>query len=981
MLRKTIALILFFLAAPLFLEAGTTGKIAGVIKDKDTGEPLIGVNVMVEETVLGASTDIDGHYFILNVPVGTHSVRVSYIGYKEIVIQNVAVSLDLTTKLNFELEPTAIDIGEVVVVTAERSLIRKDETNTNIIKTAEDIKILPIRGLQNIASSVAGVVKQDNTNVMNIRGGRGSENAVYVDGVFVNDPYNYAVRVYLPNEAIEEFSVQTGGFNAEYGEAMSGIIAITTNSGTSRYFGSFEAITDELLSKTDKTLGTYSYGYNEYVASLGGPIIPGTKHSFFFSGTRRFQRDGTPSWGWAENDEKPAGFEGGIIPGNSDEDWSFTGKVKFQLGNRMDLKSSLVWTDRTFAATQDGFGMNPVWLFNTEHAPQWQTEHRSFNATFTHLISNQTYYEAKFNYFYTFRENYDRFFEDRLEEYGDPTFNPLPDEDENYGEQYNERISPDFFAPGAQFDDYFKNQTTYWGVDIDITHQLGKHHSFKGGLEYKRHTLREFRMLSPIGLAKRTDLTQLERYRLADVRFYGYDLDGNEVDDGDYFDNVARDETGTPISGFDKQAPYHPIFMNAYIQDKIEFGDLVLNAGLRYDRIDPNAWQFKELEADFDENGAPIPGTGMFGGDEIFDGSDVVESEVHDYFSPRLGVSFPVSEKTIFHAQYGKFFQAPRLADLYLSPFFLDAFVNRGGYFTNLDNPNLEPPKTTSYEIGFKQLLGNNASIQLTAFYKETEDLIQLIPIATDVTQIAFTNNGDFGVIKGLDIIFNLRRFNNFSANINYEMQFASGTGSASISNFDIAWQRGGKGNYPKFTMPLDFEQRHRGTINVDYRLAKGQGPDFGGLRLFENTGVNLLFSFNSGNPYTRMRIFNTQPFTGRYDNDGLSETPLTAVNAETTPWNYRMDLKLDREFDLPLGNVDLTFYAWILNLLNTENVQDVWITTGLAGDTGYLSTLAGQEYFNNLSAEEQQNFRMREVDFFNYGIPRQIRFGFRLSF
>ncbi|MCP4411927.1 MAG: TonB-dependent receptor [Gammaproteobacteria bacterium] len=647
----------------------------------------------------------------------------------------------------------------------------------------------------------------------------------------------------------------------------------------------------------------------------------------------------------------------------------------------MEVKTSVVWTDRKYSSTGGGFGMNPIWLYNTAHAPEWQTEHRSLNVTFTHAPSAKTYYDVKFNYFYTFRENYDRTFGDDLWAYGDPRNNPNDDTDDFYGVPYNEKVAPDYFAPGAAYNDYFKNKTTYLGIDFDLTHQLDNYHTLKAGFEYKTHTLREYRMLDPVQLATKSNLTLLERYRLADVRFYGYDLEGNEVDDGDYFD-VKRDATTlTPTSGFNKQKPYEPIIMSAYLQDKIEFGDLVLNLGLRYDRIDPNAWQFKKLAAEEDADGELIKSTGMFGGNDIFDESDIEESEVHQFISPRMGVAFPVTETTVFHAQYGKFYQSPNLNDLYLSPFFLDSWVNRGGYFTTIDNPNLEPPKTTSYEVGFKQALGGFAALRITAFYKETEGLVQVIPIQTDLTEIAFTWNGDFGVIKGLDLMLTIARVSNFSAKVNYEMQFANGTGSGSQSNFDIAWQDGGSGNFPKFTMPLDYEQRHTGSINIDYRLGEDQGPTLFGIKPFEYTGLNLLASFNSGNPYTRMQLGTVLPFSGRYDNDGLSEKPYSAVNAETSPWVTRFDFRLDRRFKLPLGDAALTLSLYVLNLFNTENIRDVWITTGSGNDTGYLSTEAGQTYFQGLSKTDQQNYLMREQDFFNYGIPRQIRLGAKINF
>ncbi|MCK5739138.1 TonB-dependent receptor, partial [bacterium] len=890
-MKKNFLIVSLLLLLPVLLFAGTTGKIVGTVIDSETGDTLPGANVVIQGTTLGASTDLSGYFVILNVPVGTYSVRTSFIGFQSVIKQNIRVSIDLTTTTNFSMSAETIG-GEEITIIAVRELIRKDETNTNIIRTAEEIEMMPVRNIQDLTASIAGVVKQDNSNTMNIRGGRGSESAVYIDGVLANDPYNGAVRAYLPNEAIEEMSVQTGGFSAEYGEAMSGIVLVTTNSGSKKYFGSVQVITDGLMSETKKALGTYSYGYNEYVMTFGGPIWPGKNHTFFVSGTRQWMKDGGPSYGWAENENKPEGFEGGVVPGAVDNSWNFTAKAKLQLMDNMELKGSVVWSDKTSGSAQ----MNPIWLYNVDHAPEMYTYHKSYNVTLTHVLKSTTFYDLKVNYFDTFREIYDRSFGDNFLSYGDPT--QVPNEswaanNENYGSAYTGRVSPDFFAAGAPYDDYFKNKTTYWGLDFDITHQYGKHHTFKAGFDYKNHTLREFRYLGPSKIASRADISELERYRNADVRFYGYDIFGSEVSDGDYLTDAVRSVSGTPTDGYQKQAPYNPITSSAYIQDKIEFKDLILNLGLRYDRIDPNAWMFKQLEAEYDADGNYVDGTGMFGGDNLFSGDDTKESEAFDYFSPRVGVSFPVDDRTVFHAQYGKFYQSPSLNDLYLSPFYLDAFVNRGGYFTVLDNPNLKPPKTTAYEIGFKRSFGSNMSLQLTAFYKETEDLIQVLNINTDVTNIAFTNNGDFGVIKGFDVIFNLRRTKNLSATANYEFQTAKGTGSATNGNFDIAWLGGARGNFPKFIQPLDYEQRHTATVNLDYRFANDEAG------IFENSGLNVLFSYNSGRPFTMSEVRNTLPFTGRYDND-ISNTPVSSVNGALTPMNYRMDLKINKIMDVP---------------------------------------------------------------------------------
>jgi len=838
---------------------------------------------------------------------------------------------------------------------------------------------------------------------MNVRGGRGAETVTYIDGVNVTDPFNFAMRVYLPNDAIEEMSVQTGGFSAEYGEAMSGIIAITTRVGSDKYHFSAEAITDEFLSPENKALGAYSYGFNEYVASVSGPIIPKSKHSFYFNISRQYIADWTPSWGWAENSWKLDDYSydqlvytneydstaeayimdtvmhdykfNARLPENFSSRWSYSGKIKLQLSKNLELKSTYIHTNREYSQDILGaaFAIQPIRFFNTDHRPVTLNHTTSFNVTLTHMLSSKTFYDLKFNIFDTERKCWDPVFKDDLYKYGDPTYNPWPDVEQYYGEAYTGRMGPDFFQPGCQYDSYIRQASAHWGIDFDITHQQGRYHNFKAGFEYKYHTVRYYRMYNPTKMAYPHWNSEIEKYRGADVKFYGYDVEGNVVDSGDYLEDVVRDSTHTPTDGFRRQAPYHPIVMNGYIQDKIEFEDIVLNLGLRWDYIDPNAWMFRDIAAEFNPDGSLVEGTGMFGGDDLFDESDITDHESYYFLSPRLGVSFPVTDRTVFHAQYGKFYQPPRLQDLYLSPFYMDRYVASGGYFTNLTNPNLRPPKTTSYEIGFKQMFGNLASIQLTAFYKETEDLIQLNTVTTDVASIAFQDNGDFGTIKGMDVIFTMRRFKNLSVNLNYELQFAEGTGSASAGNYDIAWIWGTRGNYPKFAQPLDFERRHSGSLNFDYRYTE-EAP----IKLLRFTGANVMFTFNSGNPYTRNTITNQFPFDGRYDNDRISTTPLSAVNSEVTPWNFRIDMKLDKRIHIAKSTI--TLYAWVINVLNSRNIQNVWSTTGLPNDTGFLGTAAGQAYWQSLQETGQSLYKMREVDYNYYGQPRQIRLGVQVE-
>ncbi|NIT59648.1 MAG: TonB-dependent receptor, partial [Aliifodinibius sp.] len=172
----------------------------------------------------------------------------------------------------------------------------------------------------------------------------------------------------------------------------------------------------------------------------------------------------------------------------------------------------------------------------------------------------------------------------------------------------------------------------------------------------------------------------------------------------------------------------------------------------------------------------------------MFDAPDVEDSDVHTFLSPRLGFAYPVTENTVFHAQYGKFYQMPRLIDLYVSKNYLNIMLLDHPYYDNTGFPNLEPEKTTSYEIGFKQRLSSLAAINITAFYKETANLVREENWSTDIQDIGFMQNTDFGTVKGLEFNFTLRRFHNFSAGVNYTLSYAVGTGSNSNTLRDITW-------------------------------------------------------------------------------------------------------------------------------------------------------------------------------------------------
>lgn len=224
-------IILLALLLPTTLKAGTTGKIAGRILDASTNEPLIGATISVKGTTIGTVTDIDGYFSINNLPPGKYSIVVGFVGHRKFTTTDVIVKIDLTTQVNAKLQQEAIQSDDVVV-TAERPIVQKDLTSSSVTVTSEELKRIPTENLFQVVNLQAGVVDG------HFRGGRSNEVAYLIDGVLVTDPYNGGMSVEIANTAIRELEVISGTFNAEYGQAMSGIVNTVLEEGSDKYHGS-----------------------------------------------------------------------------------------------------------------------------------------------------------------------------------------------------------------------------------------------------------------------------------------------------------------------------------------------------------------------------------------------------------------------------------------------------------------------------------------------------------------------------------------------------------------------------------------------------------------------------------------------------------------------------------------------------------------------------------------------------------------------
>lgn len=998
------------------VRAGTTGKLTGMVKN-DKGQPVVGANIRIEGLRIGALSDDEGRFMLLGIPAGVYPVRANLLGHAPYLASNVSISPDFTTELNIELKTEAVQMGEVRV-DASRPLLQKDATGTTRFISSDDVKKLPTRGYRDAVAQQTGVVnfkpslnlsgrvtgeETQNQNTLIVRGGRPNEIAYYVDGFSQQDPLTGSSSTSISNNAIEEIVLLTGGFSPEYGRIMSGAVNVITREGGSKYFGAIEGATDNFAGDWVKARKT---DYNVYDASLGGPVLPGYENlTFYFSGERRWQSDRSPSTlsdVFRQQLENPvdytaelpgyAGLDPDYKPNNFSSGYTWQGKLAWSLTDQVNLKVG------TLGSQDKWREYLHTYLFNQDHMPRYKDDNQSYFASMNHALSTKTFYNVGLNFFQTERKRGDgTAFEDLSPHYsvlgssgaGVDTIGAHDGVIDPTGEGYYRNINPRFdgdlpmfWESGHVYNNFLQRKSSYIGGQASLSSQIDAHNQIKVGADYQRHTLRYFQNLDPTALGG-------TQPNLLDYDAYGYDLvvDYRDVVVADFIDSDsdgAIDDTTYSTRSVlnsarlvengdgDQDGPKHPKTWAVFVQDKFEREGVIVNGGLRYDHINVDTQALRSEQYPLGEPGAQNDSL-----QNLLDTDDLVKNRTYARISPRLGVAFPVDERTILRFNYGQFYQQPNLQDLYVSYRYLEYKVKAGGYYYGFGNPNLRPERTTAYEAGFQRQVGSNVRLDLTAYYKDVKDLVEVsnIPAGTGAKTKNFASyrNRDFATIKGVDLGFTMRPVNHIAASVNYSLSFAQGTGSVSNSQGNIAWTAS---NPPKQTSPLDFDQRHKVSMNLDLRMGKGEGPLLGNFRPFENAGVNLLFNVGSGTPYTPTQVYNEVTLAA------VSNLPSGPLNSRYGPWTMNFDLKASRGFQM--GPFNLEAYAWVLNLFDTENAITVYNSSGSANTTNWLTSTDGQGYLDTAAArgiDGESLFRLAENNPNNFSNPRMVRFGLRGSF
>jgi hypothetical protein len=996
-----LAAVVLTWGAGSLLAQGSTGKIEGRVRDQ-AGAPIANAQVFIVGSAFNALTNPQGYYFINNVPAGTYNVRAAFIGYKSTQVDGVKVLAGQTITVDIQLEQTAVQIQEITVVTQTQPLVPRDEVTSKQRIDGEFTSKLPVDRLNSVLILQPGVVAATPSgNTLSIRGGRTQEQVTYIDGVPVSAGYRGQSRVgsagyevTVGTNALEEASVTTGSSSAEFGNAQSGVISIQTKTGGSTYTGNFNFETDEPFG------ANHSLGLNRATASFGGPVTRNL--TFFVSGALEGQQsiesgmdsqkfplfvqagidttvavpsDTTPSadttlvdvynyavyrgecsdFSSSTNpgiaDNYGVGCRGIRVPSSARSTYQLTGKLNYSFGTGSRISLTALrsqFQGRTFTQNADVVGRTISYgsLYNPQNLLGFRNVSNVLTLNWTQNLTRSTERALALETYLSYQQDrttnspltteselssrnpFGGFMIGSLDFLFD--FDNFPVNDElvrNYRTNApGTRRSPYDLEHTAQYftvDQYRNNAYGLMNTDdvanVEFTESGGPVGSY----------LRLYRESRYIGKANLD--WQLDRYNRLKLggEFTQYHIDNYaHVLESSAFSDVYREK---------------PIRYNLFAEDRLDLGDVVVVGGLRYDFYDTRArrWAtFPRISAHplFDPNNPDA----FFTNDSLFP-----RDKSHNYISPHIQVSFPVTERTNFRLSYAHQVQAPDFG-VVLQGINTDLNITNSNHFYGGD---LDFGRTITFEFGVRHAFSDDMVLDIAAYNKDNlanaagRLVSRFDPLRGVSSNIQMMTNADFGNTRGVDVRLDRRFGNFFNGTVAYTFQQAKNTGSdpETYLNFGarlINAISGGNQPPPQAILPTDFSRPHNLAIAaaVNFPNDWKQGSIVGSI--LENVGLFTTFRYTSGTPYTRC-----VPNLG--DDDVVSSDNCEAVfaeplNSSRMPAFKNLDLRLTKGF--AIGGFDLTGYVEARNLLNFRNVIQVFSTTN--------DIISGREERDNFSAD-----------------------------
>ncbi|PID59440.1 MAG: hypothetical protein CR986_06095 [Ignavibacteriae bacterium] len=937
-------IVFLFLSFQIF--AQTTGKISGKITDASTGEPIIGANVIVEGTNLGAAADIDGYYVILNIKPGLYNLKVSSIGYQATKVLKVRVNIDQTTEVDFKLSEEIYETGEVVVV-AKTPIVQKDVASSGVNLNAEEIQNLPVVNVTSVVGLQAGVIGG------NIRGSSSGDEIIYqVNGVTMKDSRNNTPYSNVSFTSVEQVKVQTGGFTADVGDVRSGVVQIVTKEGdVNNYSFSFYS---QLRNPGNKHYGPSVNDPNSYY------LRPYLDDDVAWTGTNNgawsdyIKRQYPEFDGWnafaqstlenndPNDDLTPEAAQQLLLwqsrktfdidKPDYDIDMSFGGPVPLvskSLGNLRFLASYK--QNRTMLliplSTED-YRDYDIGLKLTSDVSKGmklfiEGHYGKQEGTATSTIGAPGIFKG--NWSLADRVDFGSYTRDAI--FSDAYFSPTTIIRNSLAAKFTHVISPSTYYD-VIFNTFGSDYSTNPGRSRNLTKNklIGNNYYVDeapfGHYQGNVDAISPAGMLLGIVYSQARDSSKVRNYNL---KFdFNSQLDqNNQVKAGIDFKILNNDVNYGVRSvlftqnNIDRKWNTTPIQAAAYIQDKLEFEGMVATVGLRAEYSDPNTKWY-----DYSPYDPAFSAANSENRDKLL---KKVDLPAQLSFLPRLGVSFPIGLSSKIFLNYGHYQTLPTPSNLYL------IIYDFNGKLDYISNPEAELEKTIAYELGYEQSLMEQFFIRATGYYKDISNESRDIKyINSDNGTVSYkkVEPVQYRDIRGFELEINKNRGNWITGFLNYNYMVSSrgkfgwGRYYESKTAQDEYIRESGESWYKQDK----WQPRPIARLNIDVFTPNEFGPKLGGIFPFEGLRLNILSTWRAGASQT-----------------WYGGGPLIVKNRNNLQWldYYNTNLRLSKVFYF--DNFDIQLFVQINNLFNTKRLSK----------TGFKNYFDERDYYESLHLSE----------------------------
>lgn len=1015
-----------------------SGKIRGKAIDGMTKDPLAGANILLlpVESGRGTMTNENGEFVIPNIMSGFYSIKVSYMGYASTIIQNIEVSPGATTEILCSMSVEAIEGQEVnVVAESMENTVDIKSVVTQVKYSGDQLYKMPVSNFTDVIANAGGVVKTEagRSRGIHMRGGRSGEVAFYVDGILTNDPVDRSQGVQIDKESIDVLTISKGGFSAEFGEAMSGIVTVVTKSGSKQnYSGNLIFETDQVSNNNS----IYNNNYGKYNLQFGGPF-PGLKKylSFYLSGSyagsdivsprsiKLPHSSYTHPMGTFKMTFTPptSGFNA-ILSASFEDKATESYSHSISKGDWLrDYYKTLEGSRRLSLQIQNTLGKNTAWrlmISTFEHYNNYgsgeNTSYKDFHYLSTRLdwvnyAENNGWYDPKTriwkeltdaNGLPLISDNY--FVIDDLS--GGTNNNPAQLSSLSLEEQ---AFYYYYYTQGNQFD----LSTGMWSSESEkvVAYNQRWH---EAGSWYIPAFLDEesnyYNSTDSTAHFDEFDEKEYASYLFGDDDFQrGNDLWAylGNMHNGYYYDrdifNVYTFGPGRPRSH--KSVSTHSSIefqLNTQwsMRNAAKFGLKTTSSTMDYRDI-----QFANQNPYFDSyNYEPLSGSAY--AENTYENNDfILMSGLRwDYFdpnveslktsllvddgvverqpakvkvklSPRLGINFNASDKTAIYTNYGYFVQFPQYSEMYQNVY---ADISSG--LPLVGNPNITPEETIQYQFGLAHKFSQTLGLEIISFFKDQMNLAtnRTYPVLIDgqVASVTVMEMEDYAKIKGIEFKLKLNNFSNLTGDIDYTWMSAKGTGSSNREYYYLYIFDSDR-PLPVKEYPMEFDITHSVKFNLNYYLAARNSNTFFG-RLTGDWNFNFQGNLATGAPYTPTDIY------------GKAKE----IGSKRMPGYKSLDMRVEKYLN------NFSMYLDIRNVFNWINTTYVYSFSGEPDTNGRPPVFERSRYLQYIgqtnpisgnmisSAEEAydthlQLWRSLLNNPYNYSSARYFHFGINLWF